>query len=167
MMSVCDVIIVNYNAGYLLKEAVGSVLQVADTHVIVVDNASSDNSLDTLDRFNAEHITIIKNTSNQGFSAACNQGINASTATQLLFLNPDATIQPEALQRLISVLNSDNTIGMVGGLLVNDDGTEQGGGRRAMPTPWRLFVRATGLHHLKSWFPTIFYDFQTYSQNIF
>ncbi len=38
-------------------------------------------------------------------------------------------------------LQADAAVGMVGGLLVNPDGFEQGGGRRAVPTPWRFFVR--------------------------
>lgn len=160
MSRICDVIIVNYNAGNLLKAAVDTVLQLAGTHVIVIDNASSDDSLVLLASSDkSEHVTVIKNTSNQGFSAACNQGIKSSLASRLLFLNPDATIQPESLQRLMAVLDSDKNIGMVGGCLLNEDGTEQGGGRRAMPTPWRLFVRATGLYRLTPWFPNIFYDF--------
>ncbi len=154
----CDVIIVNYNAGGLLKEAVASVLKSSNTRIIVVDNGSSDESLSLLDIFPSERLNIIKNTENKGFSAACNQGIAASSASHLLFLNPDATIQSADLQRLIEVLDSEQDIGMVGGLLLNDDGTEQGGGRRAMPTPWRLFVRASGLHHLGKWWPAVFFD---------
>jgi GT2 family glycosyltransferase len=50
-------------------------------------------------------------------------------------------------------------MGMVGGLLLNPDGTEQGGGRRAAPTPWLSFIRAFGLHRLSQRWPKLFYDF--------
>jgi len=155
----CDVIIVNYNAGKLLIKAVESLLQLPNINVIVVDNASDDSSLSTLDTITkSNNITIVKNSKNRGFSAACNQGIKASSADLLFFLNPDAKLDITAFLQLKSVLESEQNIGMVGGFLQNEDGSEQGGGRRAMPTPWRLFVRATGLHHLGRWWPNIFYD---------
>ena len=57
------------------------------------------------------------------------------------------------------VLKSDDTAGMVGGLLINADGSEQGGGRRAVPTPWRSFVRAFGLSHFANRWPKLFLIF--------
>jgi GT2 family glycosyltransferase len=60
---------------------------------------------------------------------------------------------------MIDVLHNDTTTGMVGGFLCNPDGTEQPGGRRVVPTPWRAFVRAFGLSWLKRWFPDICSDF--------
>ena len=53
---------------------------------------------------------------------------------------------------------------MVGGLLLNPDGTEQGGGRRAVPTPWRSFVRAFGLYRLSQRWPKLFFDFYQHKQ---
>jgi GT2 family glycosyltransferase len=159
MNTACDVIIVNYNAGNLLKNAVTSVLKSSNTHVFVIDNNSSDDSLSLLSTLNQqERLEIIKNKENQGFAFACNQGIYASSAETLLFLNPDAVLENDDFQHLMSVLASDKNIGMVGGVLKDEDGTEQGGGRRSMPTPWRLFVRATGLYRLKHWWPNVFYD---------
>lgn len=48
---------------------------------------------------------------------------------------------------------------MVGGYLANPDGSEQGGGRRAIPTPWRAFVRAFGLYRLEKFWPQLFLIF--------
>ena len=53
---------------------------------------------------------------------------------------------------------------MVGGLLTNPDGTEQGGGRRAVPTPWRSFVKASGLTLLSNRYPKLFADFALHKQ---
>jgi GT2 family glycosyltransferase len=165
-MTPVDVIIVNYNAGALLKDAIDSVLSTPETKVIVVDNASTDDSLTGLVEIPKERLSIVRNEQNKGFATACNQGIQHSNANDLLFLNPDACLPDNTLARLQAVLHSDDNIGMVGGLLLNKDGTEQGGGRRANPTPWRLFVRATGLHHLSKWWPETFLDFHLDKQTL-
>lgn len=156
-------IIVNYNAGTLLRGCVDSLLACPlAVEVIVVDNASHDGSLDGLP--DSPRIRVIRNTTNVGFAAACNIGIRASSAPFLLFLNPDCFFQPGAVATLLASLQSDDRVGMVGGLLVNEDGTEQGGGRRAVPTPWRSFVRAFGLHRFANRWPKLFYDFHLHKQ---
>jgi hypothetical protein len=62
------------------------------------------------------------------------------------------------------VLEKNSEAGMVGGLLLNQDGTEQAGGRRAVPTPWRSFVRAFGLHRFSAYWPHLFFDFHLHKQ---
>lgn len=159
-MSSCDVVIVNYNAGKLLTESVQSVLAEGARYVFVVDNDSHDDSLAYLkDSISDDRIRIIMNGNNLGFAAACNIGARASTADALLFLNPDSVLDPGALRRMIEVLESDPSIGMLGALLCNPDGSEQPGGRRVFPTPRRAFMHAFGLSHLGKWFPSLFSDF--------
>jgi GT2 family glycosyltransferase len=156
----CDVVIVNYNAGQLLTESVQSVLTEGARHVFVVDNDSHDESLIYLETIiSDERVRIIRNGNNLGFAAACNIGARASAADTLLFLNPDSVLAPGALRRMIEVLESNPSIGMVGGLLCNPDGSEQPGGRRVFPTPRRAFMRAFGLSHLGKWCPSLFSDF--------
>jgi GT2 family glycosyltransferase len=62
------------------------------------------------------------------------------------------------------VLESEESVGMVGGLLVNPDGSEQRGGRRAVPTPWRSFVRAFGLTRFAVYWPRLLFDFHLHEQ---
>ncbi|MDR1367554.1 MAG: glycosyltransferase family 2 protein [Candidatus Accumulibacter sp.] len=157
-------IIVNYNAGALLLGSVESLLAVPlDIEIIVVDNASSDESLGTLPE--SPRIRIVRNSDNLGFSTACNIGIKAAaSASFLFFLNPDCHFEPEALVSLMSELRSDEHAGMAGGLLVNEDGSEQEGCRRAIPKPWISFVRAFGLHRLSRLFPKLFPDFHLHKQ---
>jgi len=154
------VVIVNHNAGTLLIECVGAALSQAE-QVIVVDNASSDSSMDMLaEHFAAEARLVMQCTGqNLGFAAGCNIGLGLATQSRFLFLNPDCLLGVESLQRIVEVLDSDSNIGMVGGLLTNLDGSEQGGGRRAVPTPWRSFVRAFGLNRLSDRWPKLFFDF--------
>ncbi|MEW5890788.1 MAG: glycosyltransferase family 2 protein [Pseudomonadota bacterium] len=160
-LSDCEVIIVNYNAGSLLIACVGSALSQDVGHVVVVDNASSDDSLSVLERTLPEEsrLRIIRNGENLGFAKACNVGARASSGRYLLFLNPDATLEEGALDRMFNVLTSGPDIGMVGGVLCNPDGTEQAGGRRGFPTPRRAFIRAFGLSSLVRIFPRLFSDF--------
>ena len=163
MSHTLSTIIVNYNAGSLLRKCVDSLLACPlDIEIIVVDNASSDASLDGLQ--DLSQVCVIRNPVNMGFAAACNIGVQASSAPFLLFLNPDCFFQPDAIAPLLAGLQSGDRVGMVGGLLVNEDGTEQGGGRRAVPTPWRSIVRAFGLQRFANRWPKLFYDFHLHKQ---
>ena len=163
MNAVISTVIVNYNAGKLLRDCVDSLLGCPlEIEIIIVDNASSDASLDNLPA--TPQVRIIRNQANLGFAAACNIGTQHACAPYLLFLNPDCHFSSCPLPTLLRALQSDDEVGMVGGLLVNEDGTEQAGGRRAIPTPWRSFVRAFGLHRFASRWPTLFYDFHLHKQ---
>lgn len=163
MSTVISTIIVNYNAGEFLRSCVDSLLNCPlKTEVIVVDNASTDYSLDAL--AGLPNVQIIKNANNVGFATACNVGIRVASAPFLLFLNPDCFFKPDTLIRLLEAMRFDERVGMVGGLLVNPDGTEQAGGRRAMPTPWRSFVRAFGLARFADRWPRLFFDFHLHKQ---
>ena len=163
MSTVISTIIVNYNAGEFLRSCVDSLLNCPlETEVIVVDNASTDHSLDAL--AGLPNVQIIKNATNVGFATACNVGIRVASAPFLLFLNPDCFFKPDTLIRLLEAMRFDERVGMGGGLLVNPDGTEQAGGRRAIPTPWRSFVRAFGLARFADRWPRLFFDFHLHKQ---
>lgn len=158
-------IIVNYNAGDLLRTCVDSLLNCPlEVEIIVVDNASADGSLDAL--MGLPQVQVIRNTANIGFAAACNVGSRVATAPLLLFLNPDCFFKPGALMELLEAMNLEARVGMVGGFLTNLDGTEQAGGRRAVPTPWRSFVRAFGLARFANRWPRLFFDFHLHKQKL-
>ena len=156
----CDVVIVNYNAGKLLSDSVASVLAAGAASAIVVDNGSTDGSLEHLERVTGNaRLAVIRNGRNLGFAAACNVGARASSARRILFLNPDSVLAVDALARMLDVLDRSDAVGMAGGLLCNPDGSEQPGGRRVFPTPKRAFMRAFGLSCLARFFPGMFSDF--------
>jgi len=139
-------------------------------NVIVVDNASSDDSLSLLEgKYKGESestLKIIRNANNFGFARACNVGLRASSQPLVLFLNPDCVLKPGSLQRMVEVLEATPAAGMVGGLLIDPDGAEQGGGRRAVPTPWRSLVRASGLYRFADRWPSLFFDFHLHKQSL-
>ena len=134
--------------------------------VIVVDNDSSDGSTEDSRSFftGKSRLRFIENGANLGFAAACNIGMRAASGDRLLFLNPDCRLEADTIRKLQGALDADPSAGMAGGLLLNPDGSEQGGGRRAVPTPWRSFVRAFGLSRLASRWPKLFFDFHLHKQ---
>jgi len=160
-----SIVVVNFNAGPLLTDCVHVGLKQAE-EVVVVDNASSDGSMEALaERFTSEcRLKMVRSNRNLGFAAGCNLGAGSTTGSYIFFLNPDCVLEPGALQRLVEVLEATPAAGMVGGLLIDPDGAEQGGGRRAVPTPWRSLVRASGLYRFADRWPSLFFDFHLHKQ---
>jgi GT2 family glycosyltransferase len=160
-----SVIVVNHNAGWLLDECIQRALNQA-REVIVVDNASADASCCRVQASQESHdrVRFVINSRNVGFSVACNMGTALASGRFLLFLNPDCMIEPGALGKMLGAIAHDPQAGMVGGFLVNPDGTEQAGGRRTVPTPWRSFVRAFGLHRFQERWPKLFASYDLCAQ---
>lgn len=146
-----SVVIVNFNAGAFLSDAVASVFaqSVQPVECIVVDNASRDDSIAVLQaRVSDPRLKILEQESNLGFAAGCNRGIARARGALVLLLNPDCFLQEDSLERMIAVLAENEDAGAVGPLILNMDGTEQRGCRRDIPTPWQIFCVGVGLHRL-------------------
>lgn len=162
-----DVVVVNYNAGLLLVDCVLSVFAAGAAKAIVVDNCSTDGSIEHLQHVvKNEKVIVIRNDKNLGFAAACNIGAIASSAHHVLFLNPDSVLEPDALIKMAAALDAADDVGMVGGFLCNPDGSEQPGGRRVFPTPKRAFMRAFGLSPLTRFLPSVFSDFLLHEEPV-
>ena len=102
-MAQVDVVIVNYNAGDYLKACIAGLQAqgMADYRAIIIDNASEDGSIDALGPLD-DRFTIVLNTENTGFAAACNQGAALGSAPWIAMLNPDAEPTPDWLQTIIA-----------------------------------------------------------------
>ncbi|WP_339728427.1 glycosyltransferase family 2 protein [uncultured Gimesia sp.] len=164
-----SVIIVNYNSSEHVTACVKSVLQCApEVEIIVVDNASSDHSISLLESTFPDHpqLKVIRNQSNLGFAVACNIGTENAVGEYLFYLNPDCMIYEGTIPQLLNCLNEGESIGMVGGRLLNADGSEQRGGRRTIPTPWRTFVRVFKLSFLSKRYPQLFSGFDLHLQAV-
>jgi GT2 family glycosyltransferase len=162
-------IIVNYNAGKALRDAISSVL---DSHcvkkVFVVDNNSVDHSMDDIKYFveTESRLVCIYNRSNLGFAKACNIAVRKAESDYLFFLNPDCILNPGALEKMLRYMIDRKSVAVVGPHLINTDGSEQAGGRRAVPTPWRSFVRAFGLSRMSNRYPRLFSDYNLHQQSL-
>lgn len=144
-------VIVNFNSGPLLKEAVDSLLAGTLRPAIeVVDNASTDRSADFLktDPGYRESIRLTMNDRNLGFSRANNQVLRGGSARYYLLMNPDCVLAPDALAELVAYMDANTDVGLAGGALMNRDGTLQKTSKRKFPTPWSALARTLGLHRL-------------------
>ena len=155
-----SVVVVNHNAGRLLGDCLEAALAQA-AEVILVDNASEPAPLDAVLRRLGDHprLDVFRSPVNTGFAAGCNLGAARSREPAILFLNPDCILAPGSLAAMCRELTAEARVGMVGGLLTDEFGIEQGGARRSVPTPWRSFVRGFGLGRLGRRWPKLFSDF--------
>ncbi|MGH2592460.1 MAG: glycosyltransferase family 2 protein [Anaerolineae bacterium] len=129
-----SIVVVNWNVRDLLRRCLDSIFAAGQPRleVIVVDNASSDGSLDML-RADFPHVTLIANADNRGFPAANNQGLAAARGRLVMTLNPDTAIVADALARMIAYLDAHPDVGALGPQLLNPDGSIQSS-RRRFPT---------------------------------
>jgi GT2 family glycosyltransferase len=98
-----------------------------DTEVIVVNNASTDETARLLAHFRGL-VTVIDNAENRGFVDACNQGAEAARGEHLVFLNNDTVVLPGWLRHLRDTVEGDARVGAVGSMFLYEDGRVQEAG---------------------------------------
>jgi GT2 family glycosyltransferase len=115
-----SVTLVTYNSGRFIKRCLESVLEqkYPNLEVIIVDNASTDGTVDLLEPF-ADRCRIYYNDKNIGFAAAQNQAISLSSAEWVLTLNPDVLLLPNFIQNMVDAGNVDPKVGTVCGKLLS------------------------------------------------
>jgi GT2 family glycosyltransferase len=154
------VVIVNWNAGSQLIECLNSFAAASNDAVnlagiTVVDNASTDGSLDALLSLkNSLPLSIIRNPENRGFAAASNQGAAQITSDFALFLNPDTRLEAGCLQMPAEFLSepANASVGIVGIKLFDAAGEVTHGCARR-PTPRAMIGHSLGLDRLM---PSVF-----------
>ncbi len=140
------VVVVNYNTANLLErmladlEASRGVLKL---QIIVVDNASRDNSVQIL-RSLVPAIELIENPTNIGFGRANNQALALARGRYVLLLNTDAFVSSDTLVKTVGFMDAHSSYGVLGVKLVGPDGSLQPSCRN-FPTPWNAFLVSTGL----------------------
>jgi N-acetylglucosaminyl-diphospho-decaprenol L-rhamnosyltransferase len=127
-----DCVVVSYNSAADLPTCIDSLTSQKgiSARVVVVDNLSSDNSVETARQRGS---AVIVNDSNRGFAAAVNQGLQQGSAPWVLILNPDAQMAPGALCALLESAQAEATVGCVGPRTLDDNGTEYPS-RRSFPS---------------------------------
>jgi GT2 family glycosyltransferase len=137
-------IIVTFNSEAVIGACLDSLTKMAP-HVkpIVVDNASSDRTLDRVRE--RAHVHLIANPENRGFAAAVNQGISACPEDVLMLLNPDANL----LTGVDALIDATRQYGLAAGKLVDLTGRVQSGFTiRRFPTPSTLVFELFGINRL-------------------
>ncbi len=144
------VLIVNYNAGEELRQALQSVADTAGPltwEAWIVDNASSDGS-DAIPEAFAPRARVIRNTTNVGFGRGVNQALGQATAPLVLIMNPDCRLEPGALATLRDVLRGDDACAVVGPRILDLDGSVQGSARGDPDMLTGVFGRRTWLRRV-------------------
>lgn len=94
------------------------------TEVIIVENGSEDGSLEMIRNSFPEH-TLIVNEENQGFARGCNQGMERAVGEYVFLLNTDTEVAPDAIRRMLDVLQESPEYGAVAPMLIHPDGRVQ------------------------------------------
>lgn len=120
MTPAARVIVVNYNAGAYLSRCIHALLSQtrSDFEIILVDNASSDGSLDELPA--DDRIRVIRLQKNIGFAAANNLAAEGSKAPCLVFLNPDAIAERDWMAKLLDAAETSPHGHLFGSLQLRD-----------------------------------------------
>lgn len=149
---VVSVLILNYRTPLNTVECVKNLQKqtVKDRmEIIVIDNHSDDDSIGILRNRLAEHknVRLVEVPRNMGFGKGNNRGECYAVGDYIVILNPDTEPEPEAIERLIVVLDEDKSIGIIGPKLVFPDGTARDS-YRTFPTIADLVIKRTYLRYL-------------------
>lgn len=122
-----SIVIVNWNTSGMLMRCLRAVYETVrnlEFEVIVVDNASSDDSVPAC-RAHFPSAKIIVNSENVGFSRANNQGIAISTGRYILLLNSDAFVHPDCVETVVRFMDAHGDVGAAGCKLLYENGELQ------------------------------------------
>ena len=153
-----SIIIVSYNVKsfleqclYSVRKAIGDGKQIPgsgqEAEVIVVDNASSDGTVDWL-QLRFPFVRFISNKENIGFAKANNQALRNARGQFILFLNPDTIVPEYIIDDCISFFQTHARAGALGLRMIDGSGKFLPESKRGFPTAWRSFCKLSGLSAL-------------------
>ena len=150
-----SIVILSWNVRDLLRQCLKSVARDRPlsvdhpplaTEIIVVDNASSDGSVEMV-RAEFPHVRLMANQANRGYTGGNNDGIAAATGRYVMILNPDTRVLDDALAAMVAYADAHSDVGVVGPQLLNPDGSVQSS-RRRFPTLMTGLFESTWLEPL-------------------
>lgn len=153
-----SIIIVNWNGGDLLRRCAETIVTsqpTASYEIVIVDNASADDSLDQLRAsellaplISTQQLRILQNSENRGFGAANNQGFAATDSPFVFLLNLDTEVRPGTIDTLMQTIASDPSIGVCGPKILNSDGSLQISAFFNPPRVWHTVLSQLKLYLL-------------------
>jgi GT2 family glycosyltransferase len=141
-----SVVIVNYNVRHFLElclKSVQTAITTMDAEIIVVDNASADDSCEMV-RTLFPDVVLIDNKDNVGFSTANNQGVAMAQGEYVCILNPDTFVTEETFIKLFDFAGKTPKMGAVGTRLIDGTGRFLPESKRNLPTPKVAFQKIFG-----------------------
>jgi N-acetylglucosaminyl-diphospho-decaprenol L-rhamnosyltransferase len=142
-------IVVTYNSRLHIEACLeGLYSSRSKLRIVIVDNASSDETANFIESQYPD-VNLLRNTSNVGFAVAVNQALQRRNESEhVLLLNPDATMDPQSLDELVSAMTADPNVGIVGPRIVHPAGRLKVLSAGNQPTAWRIFTQFSGLSRL-------------------
>jgi GT2 family glycosyltransferase len=140
------IVIVSYNVCQLLDECLQSVkraLHGIDGEIYVVDNLSTDGTVETLQPRHSD-VHFIANKQNVGFACANNQAIRCTDSEYVLLLNPDTVVYENTLRGVLDFMDQHPEAGGAGVRMLTREGKPAPESRRAIPTPWVAMLKMLG-----------------------
>ncbi len=144
------VIILSFNVKTLLKKAIEAVYKTykdKGLQLIIVDNASTDGSVQMVKKYFPK-AKLIQSKTNTGFSKGNNLARESSDGDIVLFLNPDTEVQNEAISKCIKILSEREEIGVITCKVMLPNGQIDYSCHRGLPTPWNTFCYWTRMSKL-------------------
>jgi GT2 family glycosyltransferase len=141
-----SVVIVGWNAKHYLElclESLASAPPRRSMEVLVVDNASNDDSVEMIET-KFPWVKLIKSSENLGFSKGNNVAIRLAQGRYIALVNPDVIVFPGCLDSLADFLDQNPKVGNAGPRVLNPDMSMQSTCRQ-FPTLWNNFCSASGL----------------------
>lgn len=123
-----SIIIVSYNTQKLTVACIKSIIKHKPAfpfEIIVIDNASTDNSVSEIKKLGIKNLLLLENENNEGFSKANNMGLELSYGEYALLLNSDTEIIDASLTQLVNFAKQTKDAGIVAPQLLNPDKTVQ------------------------------------------
>ena len=147
-MLTLSIIIVSYNTKDLLLACIASLEKEAAKgltyEIIVVDNASSDGSVEAV-KSEYKSVRVIANKENFGFSKANNQGVLISNGRYVLFLNSDTVATIDSIKKMVLFMEENKDCGAATCKVIMPSGKLDDAAHRGFPTPWNAFTHFLGL----------------------
>ncbi len=155
----------NFNSRKYLFDCINSVLNSkipTEYEILIINNSKNEN----IEKFSNKIVRVFNLSCNLGFAKAANYGASKSLGDELLFLNPDTLLEPDAIENMYNYINENAMIGVVGGKVLNTNKTYQLSSRRKFPNIFNLLVMAVGINRV---FPKskVFgsYNYSNYNEN--
>lgn len=156
-MTDLSIIIVSYNTAEMTEKCLTNLLSVLEENkdvsmeVIVVDNASMDNTKEVLEKMNnrfkeqGQKLIIELGNKNLGYSKANNKGLLLSSGKYILFLNSDVLMNVISFKNLLNYFERDPKLGVLTVKVVLVNGEIDPASHRGFPTIWRSLCYYAGL----------------------
>jgi N-acetylglucosaminyl-diphospho-decaprenol L-rhamnosyltransferase len=142
-MAAVSILIVTFNSAHVVLDCLNTVAHIEEAEVIVYDNSSSDETVESIRR-KFPSVQIIEGTDNAGFAVGVNRAAVCATSPRIMLLNPDAVIDPDSVRVLVASVDKQE-FSVVAPLITHPEGAVKVASAGHFPTPSAMAAHYSGL----------------------